>query len=118
MSLADWGDSYFCTIRAAVSMDSMDGPGSKLGEVRPIDMVGNVFKFQMDKETNTLVFKQKTGTFFSSTILNIKKFDAGRYDHFKAQNEYSILNYNSGRFVYAKTLPMAALSVIAECEKW
>jgi hypothetical protein len=52
-------------------MDSMDAPGFRLGGVRPIDIVGNVFRFQMDKETNSLVFKQKTGTFLSSTILNI-----------------------------------------------
>ena len=99
-------------------MDSMDGPGSRLGEVRPIDMVGNVFKFQMDKETNSLVFKQKKGSFFRSDILNIKRFHTGRYDAFTAQDEYSILNYSSGVFVYAKAVPSAALSVIAECEKW
>ena len=107
-SFADWGDVYYCQ-ETTYSKTTLEG--------KRTDYMLEKFTFKLDKTKNAIAFG-KDG-FFHNLIVGLAE---GRVwpaqESWWADDSFSMLYFDTGKFLYVSTGPSGNYSISADCDKF
>ena len=108
MAAADWGDVYYCQMTNLLEI-TLEGEKKTYKPEK--------FQFKLDQTKNAMIFGS-TGVFKN----DVYKLDIGRnwpnIESWYANDEYSIIYFDKGKFLYAENSSSGAFVVSANCEKF
>ena len=109
MAVADWGDVYYCqmTNNLTITHDA---------EMKnyPLER----FQFKLDQTKNAMVFGSK-GYFINGVIKLVDGWGGFiSQETWKANNEYSMITFDNGEFLYTYNGGLSATVISADCDKF
>ena len=105
---AAWGDVYYCQMTNLLEI-------TLEGEKKNYKL--EKFQFKLDQTKNAMVFGS-TGYFGNIVSKLVKGSNWPRQEKWYANDEYSVVYFNKGKFLYTHNSLMGAVALSADCDKF